>query len=124
MISRQSFTISTDTGTKGDTGPPISGTIWAMRWQPTTADTGADLYVALVDAQGDTAGGVQMLSDNDCLGAAFTKQPTFPQTHVDGFDTGASQDVPFVSAMQRIRVKVTPAGAAVAGKLSFMVKGD
>lgn len=124
MISRQSFSISTDTGTKGDTGSPINGTIWGMRWQPTTADTGADLYVALIDAQGDTAGGVQMLSDNDCLGVAFTKQPTFPQTHGDGFDTGASNDVPFVSATQRLRIKVTPGGAALAGKLSFMVKND
>jgi hypothetical protein len=117
MIRRQAFNISTDTGTQGDTGAPMNGTIRALRWSPTTADTGADLYVALINAQGDTAGGMQILADSDCLGTAFTKQPTLPQTHVDGFDTGASLDVPFVAAGERLRVKVTPAGAAVAGKL-------
>lgn len=122
MLTRHNFNISTDTGTKGDTGPPMFGEIMQCRWSPTTADTGGDLYLAVLTQQGDTAGGFQILSDNDCLGAAFTKQPTIPQTHVDGFDTGASQDVPVSVAGERLRVKVTPGGAAVAGKLYVWTK--
>lgn len=123
MNQRIVFNIDTDTGTKGDTGPPMDGLIHSIRWQPTTADTGADLYLALINAQGDTTGGVQLISDNDCLGAAFTKQPTLPQTHGDGFDTGASADVPHLATGERLRLKITPGGAALVGKLHVKVLG-
>jgi hypothetical protein len=122
MMRRLAFTVNTDTGTQGDTGPALNGIIHQCRWSPTTVDTGADLYLALLTQMGDTAGGMQMISDNDCLGAGFTKQLTFPQTHQDGFDTGASADVPFVAAGERPRLKVTPGGAAVAGKLYLYIE--
>lgn len=112
---RHSFTINASAAA-GDTGPPIFGSIEQVRWAPTTGDTGADLYLALLHQQGDTAGGFTLLSKADCMGTGFTKQPTIPQTHVDLFDTGASLDVPVVCAGDRLRLKVTP-GNTVAGKL-------
>ena len=123
MIERKTFNISTDTGTQGDTGRVhVHGSIEQIRWSPTTGDTGGDLTLTLLTQTGDTAGGFNIFADQDCLGAGFTKQPTIPQTHIDGFDTGASLDVPVVAAGERLRVKVTPGGAAVVGKLHVYVK--
>lgn len=117
MIERQIFQVSTDTGTWGDTGPHFFGEIAQVRWNPTTVDTGADLRLDLLPKDGDTGDGWTVYNDNDCLGANFTKVPTQPQAHSDGADTGASLDVPVVAAGDRLRVKVTPGGAEVAGRL-------
>ena len=122
MMQRQSFTIASDTGSRGDTGPPAHGTIRQVRWQPTTADTGGDLYMALINAVGDTAGGFQIYNDNDCLGAAFTRQPSINQVSVDGLDSGHSlSDAPFVAAGERLRIKTVP-GATLAGKLTVYIE--
>lgn len=120
-ISRQTFQINTDTGTQGDTGKATFGQIVQVTWRPTTADTGGDLYLVALPVMGDTAGGMLVLNDNDCLGAQFSKQPTIPQTHVDGFDTGAALDIPRYVAGERLRVKVTPGGAAVVGTVAVYI---
>jgi len=118
MMQRQVFTISTDTGTQGDTGPNFSGEIKQIGWAPTTGDTGADLYLALLPVDTtDTAGGFTLLSDPDSLGASFLRVPMIPGIAADGFDTGVDQYSLPVASGDRLRVKVTPGGAAVAGKL-------
>jgi hypothetical protein len=123
MYSRQTFNISTDTGTQGDTGPHFSGEILQMAWSPTTGDTGAGLYVALLPTDGnDTGGGLTILNDEDCLGASFIRVPTIPGVAIDGFDTGVDQYFPVAAAGDKLRIKVTPGGAAVAGRLRFWIK--
>lgn len=121
-MMRQRFDISTDTGTQGDTGAVISGEIRQIGWAPTTPDTGADLYVALINAQGDTAGGFTIYNDADSLGAGFLRAPVIPGFTADGFDTGVDDYFQPVAHGGRLRVKVTPGGAAVAGKLYVWIE--
>jgi hypothetical protein len=127
IYSRQTLNLAGDTGTGlngGDTGPVFFGEIMQMRWNPDGAaggDTGGDLFLSLIDALGDTAGGWLFYSDNDCLGSQFTKVPLQPGHASDGFDTGVDQYHPIVSAGQRIRAK-TAAGVDFAGKLHIWTK--
>lgn len=119
--SRMLFNVSADTGTWGDTGPAVWGGLLQMHWNPTTADTGADLTITLLPKEDDTGDGWIIYNDNDCLGANFTKVP-YQATHEAGgavasTDTGTWSAVPVVFAGDRPRVKVTPGGAAVAGRL-------
>jgi hypothetical protein len=87
-----------------------------MRWVPTTADTGADLQIALLPKQGDTGDGWLFVDDTDCLGVQFTRVPFQQRYGADGSsDTG--NDVPVIAAGDRLRVKVIPGGAACAGRL-------
>src|SRR5688572_24932582 len=98
MITRQRFNINTDTGTAGDTGPNFSGEIMQMAWVPTTGDTGADLYVALLPVDTtDTAGGLTIHNKADCLGASFVRKPVIPGFTSDGFDTGVDDYFPVVA---------------------------
>ena len=117
MISRQRFAINTDTGSQGDTGPVFMGSIVQMRWAPATGDTGGDLLMALLPKAGDTGEGFVFFNDNDCLGAGFNRVPLQPAHASDGFDTGVDQYHPIVGAGDRLRIKVTPGGAAVVGNL-------
>lgn len=108
----------------GDTGPYFNGAILQMQWAPTTADTGADLTLTLLAADGDTTGSVDFYNDNDCLGAGFLKSPRLSAHAGDGLDTGADSSVPVVSAGQRVRAKAAPGGnATLAGTLYIWV-GD
>lgn len=125
-MHRQLFEVNTDTGTWGDTGPCVEGAVWQMHWNPTTADTGGDLQVAILPKQADTGDGFVIYDDNDCLGSNFVRAPR-QGTHdisgdVDAIDTGTPASlVPYVMSGDRIRVKVTPGGAAVAGRLYVWV---
>lgn len=123
MMQRQIYEVDTDTGTWGDTGPPVFGELAQIRWNPTTVDTGADLQVALLPRSGDTGDGYLCYDDNDCLGVNLQRVPVQPNHHADGFDTGAAQETPVVFAGDRPRVKVIPGGAAVAGRLYLYFKG-
>ena len=116
-ISRQVFNLSGASSAFSDTGPPFTGEIVQMRYYPSTADTGGDLAIDLMHNLADTGEAYTFFNDNDCMGVAFARVPSQPQTHADGFDTGASLDMPVVSAGERLRVRVTPGGSAVAGKL-------
>jgi hypothetical protein len=125
-MQRQIFEINTDTGTQGDTGPSFHGAIAQMRWNPTTVDTGADLSVALLPKAGDTGDGWIFYNDNDCLGANFVRVPSQHVHDIDGnaemADTGTSVSPhPIVAAGDRLRIKVTPGGAAVAGRLYIWI---
>ena len=117
FITRHLFPVDTDTGTHGDTGQPFMGSIAQMRWAPQTGDTGGDLLIALLPKAGDTGEGFVFFNDNDCLGAGFNKVPLQPGHASDGFDTGVDQYHPIVGAGDRLRIKVTPGGAAVIGTL-------
>ena len=119
--SRQVFIINTDTGTQGDTGPPFSGEIHQMRWYPTTADTGADLVVMLRPEDDDTGSGWIFYNNNDVLGTQFTIAPRMSiTTNIDGTtDTGWGT---IMGAGDRLRVKVTPGGAACVGKLWVWIR--
>jgi hypothetical protein len=99
-----------------DTGVSFSGAILQIAWNPTTPDTGGDLQIALKPLSGgDTGPNWVVYSNNDCLGADFIQAPRQRSFGSDGAaDTGA---VPVVAAGDRLRVKVTPGGAAVVGKL-------
>ena len=114
-LSRQRLHVDTDTGTFSDTGPYFYGGIMQMRWVPQTPDTGADLDVSLLSKEGDS--GWTFYSDNDCLGAEFTRVPMQPVHGYSGTDTGSNGRVPIVGAGDRIRATVTPGGAAVIGDL-------
>lgn len=127
-ISRQSFSISTDTGHVTDTGPPFNGRLVQAAWDPSTADTGADLRLDLVidPAKGDTGGVIPIVNDNDCLGAMFNRVYMQPSHNASGnpVDTGDDFPQPVYSASERIRVTVTPGGAAVAGTLRLYTRDD
>jgi hypothetical protein len=119
MFQRQVFDLNGGSSAFSDTGPSFTGAIMQMRWYPTTADTGGDLAIDLMPsaAAADTGQAYTIYNDNDCLGVPFTKVPSQPQHHSDGFDTGSGLDVPIVSAGDRLRIRITPGGAAVVGKL-------
>lgn len=121
MMHRQIFQINAGSSAVSDTGPSFIGAVMQMRWYPTTPDTGADLAIDLMPDVADTGRAYTFYNDNDCLGVPFTKVPTQPQHHSDGFDTGASSDVPVVAAGDRLRVRVTPGGAACVGTLYVWV---
>lgn len=121
MLSRQLFEVDTDTGTWGDTGPAFFGEVRQFGWSPTTGDTGADLYVALLPVAGDTGGGLT-LYNREGLGSSFIRVPVIASVTSDGFDTGTDSSYPAVAAGDRLRIKVTPGGAAVVGKLRFWIK--
>lgn len=111
---RQRYVLKTDTGvpanvTKGDTGPSFHGEIMQVLYShgdTGVADTGANITVNLVPQDGmDTGFGVNVLATLD-LGAArrmFVPRQDI-QTPVGGPDTG---NAPFVSAGDRLRVKIT-----------------
>jgi hypothetical protein len=120
-MQRLKFDISGTTAAFTDTGPGVNGAILQMRWYPTVVDTGGDLRVDLLVDERDTGKSIVVYNDNDCLGAAFTRVPTQPQNHPDGADTGASSDVPFVAAGERLRVTITPGGTSIAGQLYVWV---
>lgn len=125
MMQRILFEVPTnagDTGTQGDTGPAIFGELAQIRWNPTTADTGADLALTVLPRAGDTGDGWDILSDNDCLGVNFTRvlrQDTHDPAGVS--DTGSA---PIVMAGDRLRVKIVPAGGSPAGRLYVYFKSD
>ena len=118
-MQRQLFNISGGSSPFSDTGPSFHGAILQMRWYPTTADTGGDLAIDLMPSAdiADTGQAYTFYDDNDCLGVAFTKVPTQPAHQADGLDTGADLNVPIIAAGDRLRIRITPGGAAVAGKL-------
>lgn len=122
MMNRQLFEVDTDTGTWGDTGPPVFGELVQVHWNPTTADTGADLKLAWLPKAGDTGDGFEFFNDNDCLGTNFQRVPVQANHHSDGFDTGAAQESPVAFAGERLRVKVIPGGAALVGRLYVTFK--
>lgn len=115
-MQRQRFDLSGSSSPFSDTGPSFYGAIMQMRWYPATADTGGDLAIDLMLNSADTGEAMTIYNDNDCLGAAFTRVPVQNQHHSDGLDTGAG-DGPIVAAGERLRIRITPGGAAVAGKL-------
>jgi hypothetical protein len=114
-IHRQLFNINAASSAVGDTGPPINGALLQLHWNPTTADTGADLQIAVLPKTGDTGDGWVVLEDNDCLGTNFTRALR-QRLHdsAGASDTGAG---PIVMAGDRLRVKVTPGGSACVGRL-------
>jgi hypothetical protein len=120
---RQLFQINTDTGSQGDTGPMFSGEISQIKWYPTTADTGADLLIQLRQRADDTGDSIVVFNKADCLGAGFTQQPVCPQVTNDG-DSGNAIYAPYYSNNERIRVKVTPGGAACVGRLYVWTSDD
>ena len=127
-MKRYIFQINTDTGTQGDTGKDgVFGEIAQIHWNPTTADTGGDLKVALLPRQGDTGDGFEILNNADCLGANFNRVPRQVTHDISGapdvMDTGTPADpTPYFGAGDRLRVKVIPGGAAVVGRLYVWVK--
>ena len=119
-IQRQLFQVSTDTGTQGDTGPPFFGEIAQLRWNPTTADTGADLRIDILPKTADTGDGWNVLNDNDVLGTNFVR--VLRQDTHDGAGVSDTGSAPIIGAGDRIRIKVTPGGAAAAGRLYIWIK--
>lgn len=121
-VSRQIFEVSTDTGTWGDTGPNFSGQIVQVHWNPTTVDTGADLTMALLPRAGDTGDGFNVIAQTDVLGTNFQRVPGQRVHDAAGVaDTGLA---PVYAAGDRLRVKVTPGGAACAGRLYVWIAED
>lgn len=123
-MTRQIFEFS-DTGTAGDTGPATSGVIRQIRWNPSAADTGADLQIALLPRMGDTGDGWLIYSKANVLGTQFAYalgQMAVNQVGVT--DTGLAL---IALAGDRIRPKVVnQAGVATAtvGRLYIWVENN
>ena len=118
-VMRQLFSINSSAAVT-DTGPPAFGYVLQTRWEQTgTADTGGDLAIYAQQREADTGDGVLVVNDNDCLGADFFRQYRMPMHGTDGtqLDTGADFSDPVVLAGERLRVRVTPAGGTVQGRL-------
>lgn len=118
MIDRHIFRVPTnagDTGTQGDTGPPLTGELMQLHWNPTTADTGGDLTIAVLPREDDTGDGWNIYSKTDILGSNFTAAPMQRIFDAAGLsDTGMT---PIVFAGDRLRIKIVPAGGSPAGRL-------
>jgi hypothetical protein len=130
-MQRITFNVSTDTGGKsGDTGPSIWGELKQIRWVPTTTDTGgADLVLTQLMVDGDTSGGWDFYAGVDSLAGAFTKSlrvTTHDKTGIaDMTDTGTpASPTEVVFAGEKIRMKVTPGGTAIAGKLYLWINDN
>lgn len=128
-MQRITFNVSTDTGgTVGDTGPSIWGELKQMRWVPTTADTGgANVTLTQLMQAGDTSGGWDFFVGTDALAGAFTKSPRVPTHDMTGIadmaDTGTpASPTEVVFAGEKIRMKVTPGGTAIVGKLYLWIE--
>lgn len=125
-MKRLVFSVSTDTGVSalasGDTGQVIWGEVRQIRWNPTSVDTGGDLYIALLPKMGDSGDGFAILNDNDCLGANFTRWLGYPTSHLEGTDTGRGTGACPVAAGDRLRIKVLPGQAECRGRLYVYVK--
>lgn len=123
-MTRQIFEFS-DTGTAGDTGPATSGVIRQIRWNPSAADTGADLHISLLPRMGDTGDGWMIYSKANVLGTQFAYalgQMAVNQVGVT--DTGLAL---IALAGDRIRPKVVnQAGVATAtvGRLYIWVENN
>ena len=123
-MTRQIFEFS-DTGTAGDTGPATSGVIRQIRWNPSAADTGADLQIALLPRMGDTGDGWLIYSKANVLGSNFAFGiGQMAVDHVGKTDTGL---YPIYAAGDRIRPKViNQAGVATAttGRLYVWIENN
>lgn len=119
MLTRQRYDIDTDTGTQSFTGPSFMGGLMQIGWDVSTADTGADLEISLQPGDAsDTGDGWTVYNNNDCLGADFLQPLLRNVVHANGLDTGAGgAQAPIAAAGDKLRVKVTPGGSAVAGTL-------
>ena len=125
-MPRQVFDISTDTGTQGDTGQPIYGSITQIGWDPTTGDTGGDLSIIMRPTNTedtDTGAGWTIYNNNDCLGSDFLQAVRQVGVSSDGTDTGVDEYFPIHASGDHLRIKVTPGGAAVVGKLYIYING-
>lgn len=125
-IKRHLFNVSTDTGTSalqsGDTGKAVHGQVVQLRWNPTSVDTGGDIYVALLPKEGDSGDGFTIYSKADCLGANFTRFLGYPSSHIDGHDTGRGGAAHPYAAGDRLRIKVLPGQGECRGRLYVYVK--
>ncbi|MEY9099066.1 hypothetical protein ABIA24_001975 [Sinorhizobium fredii] len=124
MITRQIFEFN-DTGRAGDTGPAVFGTIRQIRWNPTTADTGADLQISLLPRQGDTGDGWLIYSKANVLGANFAS--ALGQRAVDAAGVTDTGLYPIYAAGERLRVKViNQAGVSTAttGRLYIWIESN
>lgn len=125
-MKRFVFNVSTDTGASalqsGDTGTEVWGEVRQVRWNPTSVDTGGDLYLALLPRMGDSGDGFAILDDNDCLGANFTRWLGRPTSHLEGNDTGRGTGACPVVAGDRLRIKVLPGQGECRGRLYVYVK--
>ncbi len=118
MYKRTVFNLSGAASAFTDTGPSLYGEFVGFRWYPTTADTGGDLALEQLINGPDTGEMYQFYNNNDCLGVPFSNALRQAVFHADGFDTGAADNMaPIVFAGEPLRVRVTPGGAAVAGRL-------
>lgn len=129
-VSRQTFTVHTDTGggTSAfvDSGPAFFGRISQIQYDPTTLqvgdtgalDTGADVIFTLEPA------GIQILSVDNFGGAATVDAshlwlPRPPATDTGGADVAAWDAI--VSAGEHIKVTVTDTEGGVGRSGTFRV---
>jgi hypothetical protein len=118
MIVRHAFDVSTDTGTLTLHSPPVYGEILQAAWHRSRGDTGGNFSLVLLQ---DSDTGIPIL---ECgLTPGLVKAPRQPACAPDGFDTGVDAYVPFAAALERLRLTVTPTGAALAGRLFVWSRG-
>lgn len=118
---RQRFDLTGGASPFSVMGPPVSGAIMQIAWRSQLGDTGADLAIDVLpsDLAGDTGLAVTLFADQDCLGSPFLKAPRQPTHAVDGSEAQTGMAPVVVDG--RLRVRVTPGGNAVSGKLDVYI---
>ena len=114
-VSRISFQVPSHTGNYGDTGPPVTGFLHEMRWNPSggTTDTGVVVTLTILgkDKQsGDTGAGFvfwQNSGVNTKLASNFIECPRQPVTYGTTDNSGDSCFEPYLLSHQRIRLRAT-----------------
>ena len=125
LLSRQNFSISTDTGQDWtDTGPVFSGAVLQVHYIADNGgsplDTGADLRIELLQP-GDTGANIQLCKDDNSLGASFNKIYKI-YTHDTGGQVSSEDYLRSRDGMLRVSVTHDGTGAKK-GKLHILT-GD
>jgi hypothetical protein len=114
MMQRQAFHFA-DTGTEGDSGPPIFGTIRHVRWILESGDTGGSLQIGLHPALASDTG-LGFLVINEGLQPQMTRVPIH-------FDTGTGLSTAIIGVGDRLRVKrIASALGAIVGRVYVWIE--
>jgi hypothetical protein len=127
-MQRHVFPVVTDTGTFELRSAPVDGEIAQVRWHHTGGDTGGAIALDLMVDAIDTGPAFPVLACG-LLAPGWLKAPRQPTHDVGGNvdlngDTGTPvSPEPFVANREALRLRVTPSGGALQGRLYVWVRG-
>jgi hypothetical protein len=127
-ISRQQFNFATGASAVTDTGGPFTGLIHQVRWQALSGtDTGGELAIFVQQRPEDTGDGFlvwRRSSPASHLTTDFVGMPRRLVVEDTGTSPAGSVLEAVGSAGEHLRVRITPGGTGVAGKLYIWTKSD